>query len=148
MANFKIRTGTEKDFPAVLEMIKELAEFERAPDKVTNSVERMKQEKEFFNLLVAEDNKGKIVGFAIYFPAYFTWTGKAVYLDDVYVKPEYRRKGIGTALIKSVIKEAKRVGATRVRWHVLNWNHRAIELYKKLGAEISDEWLMCEVWLQ
>ncbi|NPA34970.1 MAG: GNAT family N-acetyltransferase [Chlorobi bacterium] len=147
MAEFTIREGTEKDFPAVLEMIKELAEFEKSPEKVTNTIERMKQDKDFFHLLIAEDGSGKAVGFALFFPAYFTWTGRAVYLDDVYVKPAYRGKGIGTALIKRVIEKAKEWGATRVRWHVLNWNTNAIELYKKLGAEISDEWLMCEVWL-
>ncbi len=84
--NFKIRKATETDFPAILELIKELAEFEKAPEKVTNTVGQMLDEKELFRCFIAEENPVKLVGMALYFIAYYTWVGKSLYLDDLYVK--------------------------------------------------------------
>lgn len=141
--NFSIRKATEADFPAILSLIKELAEFEKAPEKVTNSVEQMKQEKDFFRCFVAETGNKEVVGIALYFFAYYTWVGKSLYLDDIYVKESFRKQKIGTELLREVFKVARDENCKRVRWQVLNWNKPAIQMYEKCGAEIDDEWLNC-----
>jgi len=141
--NYKIRIATEKDFPAILLLIRELAAFEKAPEKVTNSVEMMKKEKDLFHCFVAETEKGEIIGMALYFFAYYTWVGKSLYLDDIYVKESFRKHRIGTALLSKVFEVANEENCKRVRWQVLNWNKPAIQMYNKCGAEIDDEWLNC-----
>ncbi len=138
-----IRPATEKDFPEILSMIRELAEYEKAPEKVTNSVEQMKREKDLFRCLVAETGTGEIAGMAIFFIAYFTWVGKSLYLDDIYVRPQYRKQKTGTKLLKHIFRVAQEEGCKRVRWQVLKWNSTAIEMYRKYGATIDDEWLNC-----
>lgn len=142
--NFSIRAAAQQDFAAVLSLIRELAEFEKAKDKVTNSVSQMEKEKDFFNCFVAEKPDGEIIGFALYFFAYYTWTGKALYLDDIYVKKEFRGLKVGSALLNEVFRIARNEECKRVRWQVLNWNKPAIELYKKCGALVDDEWLNCD----
>jgi len=142
--NFTIRPATENDYPAILSLIKELALFEKAPEKVTNTVEQMKQEKDLFGCFVAEKESGEIVGMALYFFAYYTWVGKSLYLDDIYVKEKYRRHRIGTALMKAVFEVARLEKCNRVRWQVLDWNTNAIEMYRKAGATIDAEWLNCD----
>ncbi len=138
-----IRKATEKDFPSILSLIKELAAFEKAPEKVTNSVEQMKKEKELFQCFVAATETAEVAGMALYFFAYYTWVGKSLYLDDIYVRESYRAQKIGTELLKKVFEVAQKEGCKRVRWQVLNWNKPAIEMYEKIGAEIDDEWLNC-----
>ena len=139
-----IRKATEADFPAILGLIKELALFEKAPEKVTNTVEQMKEEQALFQSIVAENNNGEIVGMALYFFAYYTWVGKSLYLDDLYVKESYRKLKIGSALLNEVMKIAREENCKRVRWQVLHWNQNAINLYKKVGAFIDEEWLNCD----
>jgi GNAT superfamily N-acetyltransferase len=140
----KIRKGTEADFEAVLEMIKELALFERKPDAVINNVERMHEEKKYFEFFVAEV-EGEIVGMALYFFAYYTWVGKSLYLDDLYVKPDYRGRNIGKALLVEVLAVAKDENCKRMRWQVLDWNTAAIEFYKKMNASLNQEWINCDM---
>lgn len=141
--DISIRQANEADFPAILSMIKELADFEKAPDKVTNSVEQMIREKELFGCFVAETGSKEIIGMALYFFAYYTWVGKSLYLEDLYIKEEYRRNKVGSALLSKIFEVAISEGCQRVRWQVLNWNKSAIEMYRKSGAEIDDEWLNC-----
>lgn len=141
--NINIRKGSEGDFPSILLLIKELAAFEKAPEKVTNSVEQMREEKDLFHCFVAETESGEIVGMAVYFFAYYTWVGKSMYLDDIYVKEKYRKHKIGTALLRKLFEVARSENCRRVRWQVLNWNQPAIQMYRKSGAEIDDEWLNC-----
>ncbi|HOW10224.1 MAG TPA: GNAT family N-acetyltransferase [Bacteroidales bacterium] len=138
-----IRKADENDFPAVLSLIKELAEYENAPEKVTNTVDLMKKEKDLFICYVAETENLEIVGMALFFFAYYTWVGKSLYLDDIYVRESYRQRKIGKSLLKKVFEIARDEECKRVRWQVLNWNKPAIEVYKKCGAEIDDEWLNC-----
>lgn len=138
-----IRSASEKDFPAVLSLIRELAEYEKASGKVTNNVEQMKKEKDLFRCFVVETVAGEIVGMALYFFAYYTWVGKSLYLDDIYVKKEFRQNKIGSALLEKIFEVAEYENCKRVRWQVLNWNKPAIEVYRKCGAEIDDEWLNC-----
>lgn len=141
--NISIREAYESDFPAVLSLIKELAAYERVPDKVTNSVDLMKEEQEHFRCFVAETENSEIVGIAIYFFAYYTWVGKSLYLEDIYVKEQFRRFRIGTMLLRKIFKIARTENCKRVRWQVLDWNTSAIEFYRKAGAEISNNWLNC-----
>jgi len=138
-----IRKGTEQDFPQILALIKELALFEKAPQEVTNSVERTQKDKDLFHLFVAEENGG-IVAMALYFFAYFTWKGKSLYLDDLYVKNEYRGSGIGSKLLKKIFEVAKEEEVDRLRWQVLDWNQPAIDLYDKIGATLDKEWINCD----
>jgi GNAT superfamily N-acetyltransferase len=138
-----IREATEGDFDSILGLIKELAAFEKSPDKVTNSVELMKREKQHFHCFVAETGENEIIGMAIYFFAYYTWVGKSLYLEDIYVKESYRRHRIGTELLGKIFEVARDEECKRVRWQVLKWNQSAIEMYKKNGAEIDSEWLNC-----
>jgi len=141
--NISIRKAKEDDFPAILSLIKELAEFEKAPENVTNSIELMKKEKDFFHCFVAETQNKEIVGMALYYFVYYTWVGKSLYLDDIFVKENFRNHKIGTALLRKIFEIAKTEDCKRVRWQVLNWNQSAIEMYKKCGAVIDNEWLNC-----
>ena len=141
---FTIREATENDFPGILELIKELAAFEKAPEKVTNTVKQMLDEKELFSCCIASGESGEIVGMALYFIAYYTWEGKSLYLDDLYVREAYRQHKIGSALLAKVFEAAKAENCKRVRWQVLRWNEPAISFYEKLGALIDGEWLNCD----
>ena len=139
-----IRKATTTDFPQVLELIKELAEFEKATYKVTNTVEQMMKEQDSFFGFVAENERNEIVGIALFFEAYSTWVGKYLFLEDLIVNEKYRGQGIGYNLIQEVFKTAEEMGYKRVRWQVLNWNSKAIEFYEKLGADIDKEWYNCD----
>ncbi|MEA1986148.1 MAG: GNAT family N-acetyltransferase [Candidatus Marinimicrobia bacterium] len=144
---FQIRKADENDFASILSLIKELALFEKAPEKVTNSLEQMKKEKDLFRCFVVENENNEIIGMALYFFAYYTWVGKSLYLDDLYVKKEYRGNQIGTELLKKIFKVAKSENCKRVRWQVLNWNKPAIDMYKKSNAIIDNEWSNCDYGL-
>ncbi len=143
--NYRIRPATEEDFADILGLIKELAHYEKAADRVRNTVDQMRQEKDFFRALVAESADGEIVGMAVFFFAYYTWVGKSLYLDDLYVKEPWRGRGVGRALLEAVLAFARRHGCQRVRWQVLEWNTPAIEFYRKIGATLDGEWINCNV---
>lgn len=138
-----LRKGRTDDFPAILCMIKELAAFEKASKSVKNSLKQMKKEKRLFHFFVAEQN-GEIIGYALYFFAYYTWVGKSLYLDDLYVKPNYRSKKVGSMLVRKVFEVAKKEGCNKVRLQVLTWNSNAISIYPEWGGLISREWLNCD----
>ncbi|MDR0844833.1 MAG: GNAT family N-acetyltransferase [Tannerella sp.] len=142
-----IRNISEVDFEQIVNLFQEFAKFEKLPEKMTNSVERMTVEKEFFHCFVAETNDNKIIGYVSWFFCYYTWSGKAVYLDDLYVQPNYRSKGIGTKLIHEVIDMAKKSKCHKVRWQVSNWNKPAIDFYEKIGAEIDNVEQNCNLLL-
>jgi diamine N-acetyltransferase len=146
--NITIRSIDESDFEQLLKLIQEFSIFEQLPDKMTNSLEKMKEEKDFFQGFVAETTDQKIIGYASYFFCYYTWIGKSLYLDDLYIQPEYRGKGIGTDLIRQIIGKAKETGCHKVRWQVSKWNRPAIDFYRKIGAEINDVEQNCDLVLQ
>jgi len=125
-------------------LVKELALFEKFIDKVTNTLELMNEEKDYFHCIIAETNKKEIVGIAVYFFAYYTWVGKSLYLDDLYVQQSCRGQKVGSKLLKEIFTIAKEENCKRVRWQVLDWNKPAIEFYKKVGATIDGSWYNCD----
>lgn len=135
----KIRNATTKDFQAILSLIKEHAIFSKSQEKVTNTVDQMQKDKALFKCLVAENQKNEIIGIAIYYITYSSWVGKSIYLDDLYIKKEFREKGIGSAFMNRIIETAKKTNCNRIRWHVLKWNKAAIDFYKKQGAITAEE---------
>ena len=143
--NYTLRRGHEADLPQVLALIQELAAYERAPDAVTNTLDAMRRDgfgpAPIFGFFVLEDPAGVLTGLALYYTAYSTWKGRMLYLEDLVVTEAARRGGFGRRLFEAVVAEARATGAVRLKWQVLNWNEPAIIFYKKLGANIEDEWL-------
>ena len=139
-----VRKGEKKDIPQALELVKELADYERAPNEVVTNVAQMERdgfgENSIYRFHVAE-TEGKIIGMALYYTAYSTWKGRYIYLDDLIVTEKLRRCGAGKLLFDAVLKEAKREGANQLRWHVLDWNSPAINFYKKYNASLEPEWI-------
>lgn len=145
MDTFNIRPYQKQDLPAILELIKELALFEKAPEKVTNTVTLMEQEMDYFECYVAESTDGEILGMALYYFVYYTWVGKSLYLDDIVVKSSRRGNGIGTQLLEAVLETGKKAACKRIRWQVLNWNQPALDFYKKYGCTFDEEWVNCDI---
>jgi ribosomal protein S18 acetylase RimI-like enzyme len=139
-----IRKATEADFSAILDLVKGLAIFQNSLERVTNTVEQMHKEKDLFNCFVAENENQEIVGIASYSFIYYTWVGKSLYLDDLYVKESCRGQKIGSELLKKIFEVAKAGNCKRVRWQVSEWNTNAITFYKKIGAEIDEECCNCD----
>jgi len=148
--SFVIRHGDEKDVPGIFRLVKELAEYERAPEAVVNT-EKMLLEDGFgknsiYRVIVAEEiDTNYIIGMALYYTAYSTWKGKIFFLDDIVITERYRRYGIGKKLIDEVLREAHHDGVHQIRWQVLEWNKPAIEFYKKIGVEFDPEWINCRM---
>ena len=145
MQEIVYRKFNKKDLVQILDLIRELAEFENAAEKLVNTVEQMEEEMQYFECLVAEKDGGEIVGMALYYFVYYTWVGKSLYLDDLIVNNKFRGNGVGTKLFEMVLEEAKEQNCKRIRWQVLNWNKKAIKMYEKYNCEIDDEWLNCDL---
>jgi GNAT superfamily N-acetyltransferase len=145
--NITIREIKADDFTGLISLFTEFATFEKTPDKMTNTVDRMTVEQEFFNGFVALNDSEEIVGYVTHFFAYYTWIGKSLYMDDLYVKEEFRGHGIGTELINKVIEYAKTTNCQKVKWQVSEWNKPAIEFYKSLGASIDSVESNCDLLL-
>jgi len=140
----KIRSAEIKDSEIILKLIKELSVYEKLSHTVINNEVLLKEnlfgKRKFAEVLIA-DFENQPVGFALFFHNYSTFVGKpGIYLEDLYVKPEMRGKGIGKALFLELIKIAKERNCGRVEWSVLNWNKSAIDFYKSMGAIPMDEW--------
>ena len=132
-----IRKIDERDFLVLISLFKEFALFEKLPEKMTNSVEQMLREKEYLTGFVAVNDADEILGYATYFFGYYTWIGKSLYMDDLYVRPDFRGAGVGTKSIKEVIAFAKAENCKKLRWQVSEWNQPAIDFYKSLGANVD-----------
>jgi len=140
----EIRKANDKDLPAIFGLIKELAEFEKGLDKVTNSLNQMQEEKDFFHCYVAE-REGEVIGMALYYFVYYTWVGKSLYLEDLYVKESFRGQNIGSQLMGKMLEVAREENCKRFRLQVLNWNEPAIGFYEKNGFTIDREWYNCDI---
>ena len=139
-----IREAKIEDVTAIHELIVELAIYEKAPESVTASIEDIREnlfgERPVAYAHVAEV-EGKVVGIAIWFLNYSTWLGKAgMYLEDLYVRPQFRKNGLGLELMKTLARVCIERGYERFQWWVLDWNEPAINFYKAIGAEAMDEW--------
>jgi len=142
--NFEIRPARVEDVPLILELIRDLATYERAPKEVTATEEQLVTvlfgEKPVAEVLLAFEGKSP-VGFAVFFHNFSTWLGRpGLYLEDLFVKPEKRGKGYGHALLVELAKIARERECGRMEWAVLNWNEPAIKFYRALGAKPLDEW--------
>ena len=139
-----IRKAEKSDMPAVLSLVKELADYERAPQEVVVTVADLERdgfgEHPLFFCFVAE-RAGKIAGMALYYLNYSTWKGPCVFLEDIIVTQSERQSGIGKLLFEAVLNAAKERGARRMSWQVLDWNEPAIQFYKRYQPEVLGEWL-------
>jgi GNAT superfamily N-acetyltransferase len=147
-SQFIIRAAVPDDVPSILLLIKELAAFEKALSEVEVSVEELLQDgfsdqPSFFCLVAATEKE--IVGIALYFYKYSSWKGKCLYLDDIVVTESYRRKGIGQMLFDEIVNIASLKRLRRLEWQVLEWNHPAIDFYKKNKARMDAEWVNCKL---
>jgi GNAT superfamily N-acetyltransferase len=138
-----IRKATKNDMPSVLELIQELATFEKEPDAVVVTVDDLIRdgfsENPLFQCFVAEV-ENEIIGMALYYYRYSTWKGKTIHLEDLIVKENKRGTGAGFALYKEIIKQGKAENVRRIEWNVLDWNTPAINFYEKSGAKVLDDW--------
>jgi len=143
-----LRKGTPSDMPSVLELIKELAVFEKEPEAVVVTVDDLIRdgfaENPLFHTFVAEV-ENQIIGIALYYYRYSTWKGKTIHLEDLIVKEDKRGTGAGFALYSEIIAQGKRDNVRRIEWNVLDWNTSAIEFYKKSGAKILDDWRVVQM---
>ncbi len=144
-----IREASPADVPAIMQLIHDLAEYEKAPQEVETNVVEMAaalfadQPKVFAHVI---DLDGEVIGMAIWFLNFSTWQGKhGIYLEDLYVKPEYRGRGYGLAMLKHLAALCVERGYGRFQWWVLDWNTPAIEFYKSQGAIAMDEWTVYRV---
>jgi GNAT superfamily N-acetyltransferase len=139
-----IRPAKAKDIPLIVQLIHELAEYEREPHQAVATEHDIRRDgfsaNPKFRVVIAEWD-GEAAGFALFFYNYSTWMGRAgLYLEDLFVRPEFRGKGIGKALLTHLAKIAVDEGCGRFEWQVLNWNTPALEFYKALGARVMGEW--------
>jgi ribosomal protein S18 acetylase RimI-like enzyme len=142
-----IRQARQEDIPHIVELIRGLADFEKLPGPDDGAADRLAAHllEERFGLLVADEG-GAIVGYALYFFTYSTFRAQpSLYLEDLYVDPKQRSRGIGEALLRRVATIAVAEGCGRFEWTVLDWNIRAQAFYKRMGAEMHEQWRICRV---
>src|SRR5919106_13615 len=142
--DFEIRPACVEDVPIILELIRDLATYERAPNEVTATEEQLIDvlfgTRPAAEVLLAFEGKSP-VGFAVFFHNFSTWLGRpGLYLEDLFVKPDKRGKGYGRALLVDLAKIARDRGCGRMEWAVLDWNEPAIKFYRALGAKPMNEW--------
>lgn len=139
--NLNIRKANKDDLPSVLDLVIELAVYEKEPEAVTASLKdyQVAFENGLIQIMVAEDD-GKVVGMALYYLTFSTWKGQMMYLEDFVVTQSYRRTGVGEQIFKAMLQDAEQQGCILVKWQVLDWNQPAVEFYIKHKAIIEKEW--------
>jgi GNAT superfamily N-acetyltransferase len=149
----RIRRANKSDAPVILQLIKELAEYERAPDAVEATESDLlatlftEDPRVFCDLVeVEQSGETRVAGMALWFLNYSTWQGKhGIYLEDLFVRPEFRGSGYGKALLIHLARICIEEGYGRLQWWVLDWNQSAIDFYRSIGAEAMDEWTVYRV---
>ena len=148
MNSISVRPGKREDLPRVLDLVKELADYERAPHEVTNTVSQMETDgfgaNPVFGFFVAESGS-RIVGLSLYYWRYSTWKGKRLYLEDIIVTESERGRGIGKLLFDHTMEKSLEEKCTGMMWQVLDWNEPAISFYRKYGAKFDREWVNCHL---
>jgi len=143
-----IRKGNPEDMKSVLQLIQELAIFEKEPDAVLITEDDLLRdgfgENPLFHVFVAEVEK-EIVGIALYYYRYSTWKGKTIHLEDLIVKDKMRGSGLGFALYSEIMKQGKKDNVRRIDWNVLDWNTPAVKFYENSGAKVLDEWRVVQM---
>lgn len=144
LTQVRISRATSRDVPLIVQLIRELAEYERAPEEAIATVEALNTalfgDQPQAEVLLAHVDE-EPAGFALFFYNFSTWTGKrGIYLEDIFVRPALRRHGIGAALFRELASIAVERGCPRLEWAVLNWNELAINFYRKIGAAAKDDW--------
>ena len=143
-----LRAGKEEDLAQTLELIKELAHFEQAPNEVEVSLDEMRAwgfgTEKLFGFFVLEKDE-RIIGTAIYYYKYSTWKGRCLFLEDIIVTERERKQGYGKLLFNTVLALAKTEQVRRMEWQVLDWNTGAIEFYKKYNSVFDPEWINCKL---
>jgi GNAT superfamily N-acetyltransferase len=148
-AHTTVRPARKEDLTAVMGLIHELAEYERAPEEVVNHAEQLREDfllHQAFELLVATVHH-EVVGMSLFFPVYSTWKGRSTYLEDLYVQPQHRGKGLGYELLRQTAERARQLGSARLHWQVLDWNTPSLAFYEKLGAVVERDWYNCKLYL-
>ncbi|GAQ55624.1 mycothiol acetyltransferase [Streptomyces acidiscabies] len=151
MIGHMIRNATVDDVADIRAMIRELAEYERAVEQATATEEQLREalfgaEPAAYALIAEDDGTGGVVGYALWFPRFSTWTGtRGLHLEDLYIRPSARGAGHGKALLAALAAICVSRGYERFEWWVLDWNEPAIAVYKSLGAEFLDEWRICRL---
>jgi GNAT superfamily N-acetyltransferase len=143
MPSIRIRKATPLDAPLILAFVRDLAEYERQPESVVITEEQLLRDgfgdQPSYECLIAEVD-GQPAGFALFFPFYSTWHGRSLHLEDLFVRPNFRKLGIGKALLTKVAALAVERGCVRLQWDVLDWNQPAIDFYRTLDAVLLDDW--------
>ncbi|MGB2758917.1 MAG: GNAT family N-acetyltransferase [Maribacter stanieri] len=141
--SYTIRVAQREDMKQVLQLIQELATFEKEDDAVEVSVQDLEEDgfgkQKLFHCFVAEKNE-KIVGMALVYPRYSTWKGAVIHLEDLIVTKDMRGTGLGTALLDEVVKYGNDLGVKRICWEVIDWNEPAIGFYESKGAKVMRDW--------
>lgn len=145
--SYIFRIANEKDFGSIHALNQQFSHFIKTPQKFKMTVEQMKADQEQFKIIIVESAADGIIGFASTFIAWYSWIGKSLYLDDLYILEKYRKNGLGSSLMNEVINLARREGCKKVRWQVSKWNENAIDFYKKKGAIIDDVEINCDLIL-
>lgn len=149
--NITIREAQKQDLLAVLDLVKELALYEKAPEEVTITLQDLENDgfgKHPIYWIILAENEDGIVGMSFYYIRYSTWKGKCLYLEDIVVKEQFRGQKIGKILFEATIKAAKEMNAKLMNWQVLGWNEPAINFYKKFDAELDSEWVNGKIRFQ
>jgi ribosomal protein S18 acetylase RimI-like enzyme len=143
-----IKTPNNEDFGAIYDLIYHLAVYERAPEEVTITVEKLIEDykNQCFKIFLAERTDTKeIIGMSFYYDIYSTWKGRSLYLEDIIVKEEYRRLGVGAKLFEAVKEEFDKGDYSVWRWVVLDWNEPALKFYEKYNTVIDNSWLSAKI---
>jgi GNAT superfamily N-acetyltransferase len=135
------RYCTKEDLPGMIDLVNELAEFEKESKAVVATLDEYTThfEAQLYNAFVAEKN-GEVIGMALFYPIFSTWKGKCIYLEDFVVKAESRSEGVGQKLWDMLIAEVEKQGCRQLRWQVLDWNEHAVRFYERNNATILKDW--------